>query len=149
MSRKPVKTHTFMPCCGQVLLTTLTTTTDSLASVMVVEVVFKGGGTGQGTWNPLGLDPEVLWFWLTVIPFPGGLEMTEPFRLTLAAYIEMTVVGEICVALHIVAGMMFGDRGLLIQPGWGACPPQQSPQSLEDCSQPEKSNRHFLLIWVS
>ena len=27
-----------------------------------------------------------------------------------AAYISITVVGEICVALHMVAGIMLGER---------------------------------------
>ena len=34
-----------------------------------------------------------------------GLDIIEPLRRTLAAYMAMTVVGEICVALHMVAGI--------------------------------------------
>ena len=47
-------------------------------------------------------------------PVGGGLKITDPFLLTLAAYIAITVVGEICVALHMVAGIIFGDLGLLM-----------------------------------
>ena len=34
-----------------------------------------------------------------------GLDIIGPLRRTLAAYMAMTVVGEICVALHMVAGI--------------------------------------------
>lgn len=61
---------------------------------------FIAGATGQGTWNPLG----------------KGLDrVKDPLRpRTEAAYICITVVGEICVPLHIVAGIMFGLLGLIL-----------------------------------
>ena len=95
------KNSAFVPCWGHDLLTTLTTT---------MEFLSRGGATGHGTWNPFGLASG--WFPPFPFPGPGLLEMgNDPLRrLTLAAYIAITVVGEICVAykrINLVQSLIY------------------------------------------